>query len=72
MAALRPEPEIAEGGRSLVKRFLVRWNRSFTTPSPQLIEEISSLMPRAGAALDRKTSEDLQFTLRSYISREPR
>jgi HEAT repeat protein len=71
MAALRPEPEIAGGGRSLVKRFLVRWNSSFTTPSPQLTEEIASLMPRATAALDRKTIEDLQFTLKSYVSREP-
>jgi hypothetical protein len=72
MAALRPEPEIAEGGRSLVKRFLARWNSSFTTPSPQLIEEIAALMSRAPAALDRKTSKDLQFTLSGYISTETR
>jgi hypothetical protein len=72
MAAPRSEPEIAEGGRLLVDRFLPRWNSSFTTPSPQLVEEIASLLSRAGEALDPKVNEDLQFTLQSYISTESR
>jgi len=68
LAALRPEPDVVDRGRSLVQRSLTKWNSSFTTPSRQHLEEIASLMPRAEPVLDSKTYDDLQFALRSHSS----
>jgi hypothetical protein len=70
VASLRPEPDIVEAGRSLVDRALARWNTSFTTPSPQILEEIASLASRAEVVLDRKTYHHLQFTLSGYVSQD--
>ena len=57
---------IVELSRSAIRRWLIRFNRSFTTPTPEQLARFKDALEQCGKLLDEATHEQLSFSIKGY------
>jgi len=67
LRALRDSDEAIAGiSRFGIQRWLARFNRSFTSPTPEQLARLGNTLEEGSNMLDDRTVEQLRFSMRSY------
>lgn len=61
-----PDEAIAVMSRSAIQRWLARFNRSFSSPTPEQLTKLGHALAEGGNLLDSGTMEQLRFSMRGF------
>jgi len=57
---------IVELSRWAIRRWLIRFNRSFTSPTPEQLARLKDALAQCGKLLNEATREQLAFSIKGY------
>lgn len=57
---------IVELSRLAIRRWLIRFNRSFTSPAPEQLARLKDALEQCGRLLDEATREQMAFSIKGY------
>jgi len=60
------DEEVAAKARLSIERWLLRFNRTFYTPTPEQVIKIMNVLEESGSHLDDKTRQDLRFCVKGF------
>jgi HEAT repeat protein len=60
------DEEVAAKARLSIERWLLRFNRTFYTPTPEQVIKIMNVLKDSGSHLDDKTRQDLGFCIKGF------
>jgi len=61
-----PNQEVADMSRFAIKRWLIRFNRSFIRPTNQQVSRLVMAVEESGDLLNEKTKEQIHFSIKSF------